>query len=517
MLTFVIGAGTAIYLHWPALKSYTTYRSDTRQSPHWAAYHSDTFQDDDLLLRLATHNESPLQNLIFYLGTYRFDFITFSKYYSVVSYGAASMLFFVLGCRLFHRILAGFLCAAFFTLFPDQFEYFNGGFSKAWMIPLLFVCIYLMQRQKWRGILALMPFAALAYPMAAVLIGMTLLAYFILMWKDGMKAQARSIFQHLCLGSILAVTVLAIKYVNPPAGIGPLTARAELMTMPEMYAGGLNFYLPIPLLYKELLDQVSHPFTVFSGILIFFLLGRKNIIWERSWTALFLASAVGYIIAGYCFPHLYIPNRYSRYSIAVLVILWNTANWQVILERVSRPWARAVGLAGLMAIAGYLSTDSLDQGENTLNQKRYGDVSAFIRNLPAKILIAGHPFHMDDIAIQGRRSVLCNYKLAHPWYSDYYREIKQRTEAVFAAYYATDRETVNALYYRYGVTHFMIGKKYYHKSVYRDRKVYVNPYNDYIKKLTAARSPSEFILSHPPPAAVIYDEADYSLIQLPLR
>lgn len=79
VLLFSSGAAAATYLYWPALRSYEVYRSDIRQAPHWAAYHSTSFAADDMLLEYARYNESPLQNAIYYVGTYVVDMVDLTK------------------------------------------------------------------------------------------------------------------------------------------------------------------------------------------------------------------------------------------------------------------------------------------------------------------------------------------------------------------------------------------------------------------------------------------------------
>jgi hypothetical protein len=513
ILMFLMGSATATYLHWPALTNHTTYRSDTRQSPHWAAYHSDTFRSDDLLLKLASYNESPLENLIFYIGTYFLDVITLSKVMSVIGYGLASALFFVIGQSMFGGIRPGCLCAIFFTLFPDQFEYFNGGFSKAWMIPLLLICIYLMKNQQWRGLIILLPFSALAYPMSAVLIGLTILCYLMLNLSRE-PGTSMQILRYLAIGSGVALVILLSKYAFVDPEIGPITPGEELAKMPEMFRGGLNNYLPVRDLYEQLLRDLKHPFTIYGSIMFFLILKRK-VVWERPWTALVLASMITYVLAKYFFMRLYIPNRYTRYSIAVLLILWNSGNCELILQKISWRGVRGLALIAILALAGFSHRETLDQGEDTINREKFAGICAKIRQLPKRSLIAGHPFYMDDIPLQGRRSVLCNYKLAHPWYSIYYQEIKARTHATFQALYATDKAAINALHHRHRVTHLFVVKFHYDKKTIRTRRHYVHPYNDYIRKLIGKKR--KFILASPPKESIIYEDHDYQLIELPLK
>jgi len=512
-LCLAMGLGAAVYLHWPALTNPVDYKSDVRQSPHWAAYHTDTFRDDDLLLDLAAYNESPVQNLIYFIGTYAVDMVTLGKWLAVVGYGLTSALFFWIG----HSMLGlrgGVLASFFFTFCPDQFEYFAGGFSKAWMIPLLLVLVYALERKAWNWLVVLLPVGAAAYPVSSVLMGGVALTCLVL---EAPREWARVLppLIMLSVASALAVGVLLVKYAWPPEGVGALTPGSVLREMPEMYFGGMWPYLPLPTLTAELTRRFAHPFTLFSVIVFFLFLGRQGIAWSRSLTALFLASVVFFLLAEAVWMHLYQPNRYTRYSFAVLLALWHAMNWDRVLAAI--PWraVRAVALASLLGLGFYLFQDTFRIGKDTSNREDRVPLSTFLASLPAKVLIAGHPEYMDDVPILARRSVLCNYKLAHPWYSDYYREIRRRTEATFEALYASEPQAVNRLADEWGVTHLVVVKRHLGRPDLEAGGIYVDPYNDFIERLV--ESNDRFLLSEPPAANVVFRNRELYVIELPLR
>jgi len=512
VLIFSIGLSAALYLHWPALTNYTTYKSDIRQCPNWAGYHQTSFQEDDLLVKYAQFNESPIQNLIYYIGTYLIDMVILTKLVAVIGYALSSLLFFLLGRRMFGTY-GGIFTAIFFTFFPDQFDFFAGGFSKMWIIPLIFVNICILKIKNWKGLILLMPFSALAYPVTAVVIGLITFCYLILNIPDN-KEESGRILRNLIIGSALAIIVLSIKYISPPAEIGGMTPGNILREMPEMYRGGLCRYLPTPELYKELLEFIYHPFIIYSSLIFLVFLGRRSIAWDKTWTALILAILIGYTLSDLFFMRLYIPNRYLRYSMAVLLIMWNAKNWELIFRKI--PWksVRVIGFVILVTVAGLLYKDVFKQGKDTFSRSRYAPINRFLRTLPEGILIAGHPFLMDDIPIQARRSVLCNYKLAHPWFLKYYNTIKERTLDTFDATFSYDLDNINKLYEKYGVTHFAIEKQYFNKAR-GNKDVYVEPYNDYIRAL--ASSNSKFYLEEPPSESVLFENLKYVVIQLPIK
>ncbi|HIF22951.1 MAG TPA: hypothetical protein EYQ27_13855, partial [Gemmatimonadetes bacterium] len=184
---FAVGAGAATYLHWPALTSYEVYRSDIRQAPHWAAYHATSFRADDMLLEYARYNVTPLQNAIYYVGTFVVDIVDLTKILAILSYGLGAMLFFLFG-RALYGTRAGVLAGLFFTFLPDQFEFSAGFFSKFWMAPIILLGVYVLETRKWRLIVPVMLFAAVAYPVSAVMIGAFVATYMVFVALEDRKA-----------------------------------------------------------------------------------------------------------------------------------------------------------------------------------------------------------------------------------------------------------------------------------------------------------------------------------------
>lgn len=512
-VVFLSGLGAGIYLHWPALTHDGIFKDDFVQGPHWAAYHLTSFQPGDLVLRYASFNESPLQNAIYWVGTFLADAVTLGKVLSVTSYGLLSLVFFLVG-RAMYGTRFGLLLSLFITFLPDQWDYSAGFFSKYWMIPLLLICVFLLHTERYKWLVGLMPFAAIAYPTAAVLIGMVAAVY----WIQEIVARrgtARELLRFLAIGSAIAVALLLVKYASPPDFIGPMRPGAELRDMPELRRGGYpSHYIPIPSLDHELLGFVTHPITLYGSLFYFLVLGRRGVGWERSWTAVFIASAVGYLMADYFFMRLYIPNRYTRYSMAVLLALWHARNWDLLLARVRWKSARLALVAALLLAGGFAYSATFEPDRGWTDHRDMSPVCRFIReNLPEGILFAGSPKPLDDVPIQGGRSILTPYKLAHPWFTTYYDEIRERTRATFRAHFADGPEPINELHRRYGVTHFLVEKGLFSRLRSRKR-VFVNPYNDEIYDAVGKRR--EFYLSPPPRGLYIWEDDRYAVIRLPI-
>jgi hypothetical protein len=512
LIVFVVGVVLAWYWHGAAFRSSGIYKEDVLQSPHWAAYHTTTFQPDDPIVEYASFNESPLQNAIYWTLTWFVDFVLLGKALAILSYGLLAVLFYLAGREMYGE-RCGLLLALFILAFPQQFDYSAGFFSKYWAIPLIMVCIWLLESGRFKGLIALLPFGALAYPTVAVMIGMIAAVYLGMEWFRE-RERALRLFKMLAIGSLLAVTLLMVKYASPPDDIGAMRPSAELREMPELRSGGYpSQYIPIPSVDEALVDQVDHPFVLLNVAIFFLVLGR-GVAWERSWTALLIASVLGYVLADLLFMKLYIPNRYTRYSLAVLLALWSARNWDLILARIRSQAAAALITVALCLVGAYLYRDSYGEIGNKADRTPMVPVARVIREqLPAGVLIAGSPPRLDDVMIQARRSVLVPFKLAHPWFTDYYEAIRERTRATLRAHYADGPEPLNELHRKYGVTHFLVEKVQFRRAA-RGEPIFAQPYNDEIYEYLGPRR--GFYLSNPPVEHVVWESDNYAILELPI-
>ncbi|RMH55601.1 MAG: hypothetical protein D6679_11305 [Candidatus Hydrogenedentota bacterium] len=510
-LIFLIGILTALYLHSPALLSRTVYRSDLRQAIHWAAYHTTTFRQDDLLLAYARFNESPVQNVLYWYGTLFLDVILLSKVLAILGYALAGLCAYFAALSFTNRTGA-FFSACFFLLCPDQFVYYSGGFSKAWMMPLLMITIRFLERERWQAFLLLMPFAALAYPVAAVLIGMTVLVHLLLYRRNLLFPPGRPVFFFLA-GSFVALVILLLRFGSPKGFIGPLGAHELLMRTEELYEGGAQHYLPTPSLLDALLPFLTPPFVLVSAFLIFLLLKPKEITWPSSFSSLLVASIIGYLLADLLFIRLYIPNRYLRYTIPVLLSFWHGVHLPRVVKKIPRPGLRAATVLILASIAVVSYRGDFKPGKETLDRSRLSSLCRFFETTPPGTLISGHPYVNDDIPIQARRSVLCNYKLAHPWFPRFYALQKERTLATFRAIYAADTKPLIELRKRYGVDLLVIRKKKdYSRKRIRKGRIYLRSYRREIDAIIGDRR--HFLLEDPPPEWIVYEDERYRVIDL---
>jgi len=303
------------------------------------------------------------------------------------------------------------------------------------------------------------------------------------------------------------VLLLMLKYGSPPEFIGLPFSRAEILENP---LGGAAEYVPIPSLTQAILGHLRNPFIIFSAVGYFAVLGRR-IRWDRCWTSLVLASMAAYAVADLLFIRLYVPDRYTQYSAAVLLVLWQATNLDSVLDRIRRPVLRYATFVAVLVAAGisYQGTGGRHVTQNGLDVV---EVASFMRTLPDGILIAGPPRYLDDIMIQSKRSVLSSFKLNHGWHEGLEATLRERTLAIYKAIYASDTRAINELYSRYGVTHLIVEQSYFTQRLRKGR--FRSRYDREIRKLVRTRS--RFFLSDPPEESVVYDDGTFTVVELPL-
>lgn len=513
LAVFLAGTAIGTLLHLPALQHDAIYKDDVVQSPHWAAYHQSTFRDDDLILKYASFNESPLQNAIYWIGTYFVEFIPLTKYLAVISYGVLSAIFFLVGSST-HGVRFGLLLTLFVWVIPESWEFSPGFFAKFWMTPLLLLCVFCLQSRRWHWLIGLLPFGAIAYPKSALLLGSTAAVYALLARIDRSGDRMRFL-RSLGIGSALAVAILLVKYASIPEFVGSLRPGDELRQMAELRSGSYpSWYIPIPSVAEAILLRLNHPFVLIGTLIYCLALGRR-IAWERSWSALLIASVVLYLLADLLFMRLYVPNRYTRHTVVILLALWNASNVELILQRIERRSLRLAAIGGLLILCGWSFAATFVPDAGSSDRRELAALNRFIREeLPPGILIAGSPRALDGVMIQARRSVLTPYKLAHPWYTTYYDEIRERTYHSLVAHFTLDPKPLEELHERYGVTHFLADRRLF-DALEAGKRVFGKPYDARLIASIAERT--RFLIRDDlPPERILFEDENYILFELPL-
>jgi hypothetical protein len=206
---------------------------------------------------------------------------------------------------------------------------------------------------------------------------------------------------------------------------------------------------------------------------------------------------------------------------ALLLVLWFSANLGRALEGVNRALLKSA-LGGVVIVLAALSfTDTFRPCQGEKEHGMWEDkswvapLSAAIAAQPEPVLVAGHPYYTAETVIQARRPVLTINRMYHSWFKDYRKAIDERHRDIFRTLFARDVPEVNRLAGKYGVTHLIVRKQHYQGERFRSGELYRREYDEFIADLTQGQG--KFVLNPPPPHSVLFEDADFWLVKLPLE
>ncbi len=473
----------ALYLHWPAFQESTRLNEDWRQSPHWLPLENQSFQDDDPIIAYARSNTTPLENIIYRTESYFGDVILFGKINAIFYFVLTALVIFAVGLSIGSSFSAW--CAVVtFLFFPSVFRYFSGGFSHCWMFMFSAITVWIINRQAWKFLIPLMVIESLGYPPAAVLTTVVVLV------DAGCTDFKKNLENHnlkrkylfVILSFGITLTVLGLRYILPSSDFGHLVSGPEIHNQIEFTEMGRYKLIPVPLIHTELYKYFVNPFFVIFAIFSLILLRLAFFRLPRGLYALLAGSVVVYLLASLFLLKLYIPARYIRYVMPIFILL-TCAYWFDSIRICLNNNKRLFCFAFFMVIIGlYTFSNRLDQGLGTNQFEKKQKLYEFVRNLPGRPLIAAPPYLGSDLPLFCGKSVLVSYELAHPWWTEYWRIISERTKDFYLAYYTQDPETVEAVIKKYGINYWIVDRNHFEEEYIEKGRYYFEPFNSWISE-----------------------------------
>jgi hypothetical protein len=377
-----------------------------------------------------------------------------------------------------------------------------GGLPRAFGFPLFAWGLYALVagRPKLLGV-----FTALGitfYPVVGVVLGGTL-GLWLLFWPAKERGEAehwslkrRAVFLSIVAGACVLLTAVVLVIGK---GYGDRIGPKDITEFPEAGAGGRydkdsrppfapvhaatwkqwrktlagqgKAFAPSVRPWKKAAEAEKKGSALFVGITAFVLVGfgllaRSSQVARRVLPFVIVALG-GYVAAVWTSPLLYLPERYTNYTVALLAVLLTSVAAAGYAELFKSRWSAKwlsfpvfrnilvfVCAAGiLLAVGGRGSSTKGYSVRVKSNASLYKTIAA----LPKDSLIAGWPSGPVQLVPHlSRRSALVTYETHQAFHKDYTLEMRKRTSALIDAYYASDTAPLIKLREEFGVTHLIV-------------------------------------------------------------
>jgi hypothetical protein len=325
--------------------------------------------------------------------------------------------------------------------------------------------------------------------------------------------------------SAAAGVVLLMTYLRPlPPEIGRPYVYAEMVRMPEWQYNGRFRLLGFPP-EKGYFDATNSGIglsvneTAFAavGLLLTAVFLRRAISLE-AW-ALLIGALTLWALAHLLLFRLYFPNRYVMYALPVFGALWAAGAARELRDRVPSLVARRLIPAGVILFSIFAIVGAARDGYAAYYTPfrwappaGYEAALAYLGELPKETLVAAHPDDANSVPLRSRRDVLVNTEIALPMHSNYYAEMKRRTNDVFDLLYATDWDTVNRIAEHNKIDVFLLDtRRLRNPDLFPP---YQPPFRRENQRRIADGREKGFALLSAPPERVLFESGDVMVLQL---
>jgi hypothetical protein len=176
-----------------------------------------------------------------------------------------------------------------------------------------------------------------------------------------------------------------------------------------------------------------------------------------------------YTVASFAAPYFYLPERYTAYTIPLLTTLLvscGIANLSLWLpSSCTRHWQRTAGALTAIFVCGGSIVLLGGRGSATAGlpeeiRDEYKPVYRFARSTPPDSVFAGWPHGFPPtpvtyLPLVTHRSVLVSEETHQAFHAAYAIEMRKRTVALVAAYFATSAEPLKRLRDEFGVDYLI--------------------------------------------------------------
>ena len=462
----------------------------------------------------------------------------------------------------------------------------GGGLPRAFSFPILSCALVALSYGRTKWLAALVWLGALFYPVAGVVVGMTTaLVLLLLPASDRGDANDWGLWRRVRFLSIVAgvAVALLLPTVVTSAKYAPMLTIDDVAEYPEVGPGGRyvsNSRAPYASFFRSASKAVKRGFigvgrpwaeavsnwvradkprrgwsnrqlAILNLVVTFTVIGwmffAATSSAPRRVLMLGLAAFIGYSIARWVAPYLYLPTRYTNYAIPLLAVLmastsvagflsvrgkrgWKSSRlgaflarakeWvasrghlgAVLAERVGtkaafRAGAALVFLLFVLIMIGGRGSNWEGLGIDARNEPLYDAVG----ELPVDAVIAGWPHTaIENVPYASRRAALVTFETHQVFHRQYADVMRERMRALIDATLATSLDPILRLRDEHGVTHMLV----YLPHRRGERLKYFKPFDQWVAEAQRRRAGKPLSLQDLVDNHAVYRDGKYAIIDL---
>ena len=476
---------------------------DARQHVYWTYrfQDADLFPNDLLTDFISSYQVAPPgYQMLYALGVYLMDPLLFSQLLSLGLLLVSVWLLWRIGQYMSGEHASTFAACLLliYVLYSS-----SGGLPKSFGFPLLLSGVLLALRRAFGGLAGLFVVQSVLYPPMLLNTGALAAVTWLRVWRHSTDKAIWWSLGMLGVGVGVASWVLGHVYgTTATAPFGPMVTRSLAAAMPEFAAQGRTAFYGETWWQTLLNDRGGigaerlYGFIIILGIIAVVRWPARlvvpAVVTDLVWTSLLLFGLAHAVLF-----RLHLPSRYVLYTLPIAALVLIAANgagtchmlqfrWPLLGYTLRRWrsqrrlwWASVVVV--VLAFVYVQNRYIVVVDPLTIRIDRLAlHVYRHLQTLPKDVVIAGHPWEMDNIPLFAHRKVLANQELSLPYFTGYYAEVRQRLLDSLTAYYAADAQQVQQFVQRYGVDYILLNTQHFTPEFLQER-LYYEPFKSLVR------------------------------------
>jgi len=516
-----------------AFKNKYIINDDVRQHIFWMhKFHDPTLFKNDPMTSYARKIQPWGFNLLYYTLSHIIkDPLIISKILPIILFILSSIYIFKL-VKYISNNYAGALASLMFMVSPTFLTKMVGGNARAFGYPLIIIFLYSLIKKRFIISNIIILLQSLFYPTTCLLGIMTYLISSIRYENKKFHLERSSsrwtpfIITFLVCATLLGTKSLSLKNDQE---IGSLVSKKQIIDDPAFRkAGRYPVYPTEPLLDSVMINirrgvlipEIAKDFiplktrailnliSLFSILYLLIQTSRRKLQPPLEIFQLFLAALILFKMADFLYFKLFIPSRFTQYSIPILSLIITAMVASDLVSLIPNPKIRN-GMKIIVLIA-IISNFNVNKDTGLQDMSQYKDLCNFLKTLEQDSLIAAPPFIADNIPTFAQRKVFFNFETSIPFFDKHWDIVKKRTYNFFNAYYAKDPQEIYRFCEENEIDYLVADYEHFTEEYLKSKEFYFEPFDSYIGKIT--KNEKDFALAKVPQRFKIYDEDNLFVI-----